>query len=183
MCPHSSLLPIFPSNLYPATPADKHPGIERTPEARLITGEVGAVVVPLAPSGSPSRRTARVQRAALVVVTSVSFSAGPDLCFSATFTSVYRPLAANTFARSPSAAAFPLFAGQMHAQPGTGGATLPLAGGVAVTVPLPRVDAFFIHRAFSCMCSVLCSLCSTGSVHASVQSPDSHLTAMHGARL
>ena len=149
VCPHSSLLPILPSNLYPATPADKHPGIERAPEARLVTDEIGAVVVPLAPSGSPSRRTPRVQRAALVVVTSVSFSAGPIHCFSAAFTSAYRPLAAsavaaNAFARSPSAAAFPLFAGQMHAQLGTGGATSPLAGGVAATA-LFAVSRSFLH--------------------------------------
>lgn len=79
-----------------------------------------------------------------VIATSL-FGVGFILCFSSTFTylvSGYRPMAAsamaaNAFARSMFAAAFPLFAGQMYVALGTDGATALLAGIMTIAAPLP----------------------------------------------
>ena len=66
-------------------------------------------------------------------------------CFFAIFTytvTAYRPIAAsamsaNSFVRTASASAFPLFAGQMYDRLGTVGATALLAGLTTLAVPIP----------------------------------------------
>lgn len=127
----------------------QHPGIEPPPEARLITGQVGAVVVPASLYWLAFTSYPHVHWIAPVIATAF-FGMGFILCFSSTFTylvSAYRPMAAsamaaNAFARSMFAAAFPLFAGQMYVTLGTDGATALLAGVMTIAAPLP----FIFHR-------------------------------------
>ena len=79
------------------------------------------------------------------IIASVPFGTGILFCFSAIFTylvTAYRPVAAsamssNTFVRTSSAAAFPLFAGQMYHRLGTVGATALLAGLTTLAAPIP----------------------------------------------
>lgn len=79
------------------------------------------------------------------IIASVPFGAGILFIFTSVFTytvTAYRPIAAsamaaNAFVRTTSAAAFPLFAGQMYDQLGTVGATALLAGLTTVAAPLP----------------------------------------------
>ena len=122
----------------------RHPGAEPPPEARLITGEVGAVFVPVSLYFLAFTSYRSVPWIVPVIASSL-FGIGFMLCFSSTFTylvSGYRPMAAsamaaNAFVRSAFAAAFPLFAGQMYNKLGTDGATALLAGIMTVTAPLP----------------------------------------------
>ena len=111
-----------------------------------MMGQVGGVLVPLAllwlalstHSGVPW---------IVPVLASVPFGTGTYFIFTSSFTYIvvaYRPVAAialacNTAMRTSSAAAFPLFAGQMYRALGTIGATLLLAGLTTVTAPLPCV--------------------------------------------
>ncbi|KIP10654.1 hypothetical protein PHLGIDRAFT_100757 [Phlebiopsis gigantea 11061_1 CR5-6] len=124
----------------------QHPGVEPPPEARLLTGEVGAVIVPLSLFWLAFTSYPHVHWIAPVIASSF-FGVGFMLCFSSTFTylvSAYRPMAAsamaaNAFARSSFAAAFPLFAGQMYTALGTDGATALLAGVMTIAAPLPFI--------------------------------------------
>ncbi|EKM59652.1 uncharacterized protein PHACADRAFT_86536 [Phanerochaete carnosa HHB-10118-sp] len=116
------------------------------PEARLITGQVGAVVVPVSLYMLAFTSYPHVHWIAPTIATSL-FGVGFILCFSSTFTylvSAYRPMAAsamaaNAFTRSLFAAAFPLFAGQMYTTLGTDGATALLAGIMTLAAPLPFI--------------------------------------------
>lgn len=79
------------------------------------------------------------------MLASVPFGAAILFCFASIFTytvTAYRPIAAsamaaNTFVRTASAAAFPLFADQMYHRLGTAGATALLAGLTTLAAPLP----------------------------------------------
>lgn len=122
----------------------QYPGAVPPPEARLLTGEVGAVIVPLSLYWLAFTSYPYVHWIVPVIATAF-FGAGFMLCFSSTFTylvAAYRPMAAsamaaNAFLRSVFAAAFPLFAGQMYTQLGADGATALLAGVMTVAAPLP----------------------------------------------
>ncbi|KAI0277126.1 MFS general substrate transporter [Russula aff. rugulosa BPL654] len=121
-------------------------GREPPAEFRLLMGQVGGVLVPLAllwlalstHNGVPW---------IVPVLASVPFGTGTYFIFTSSFTYIvvaYRPVAAialacNTAMRTSFAAAFPLFAGQMYRALGTIGATLLLAGLTTVTAPLPFV--------------------------------------------
>lgn len=121
-------------------------GREPPAEFRLLMGQVGGVLVPLAllwlalstHSGVPW---------IVPVLASVPFGTGTYFIFTSSFTYIvvaYRPVAAsamacNTTMRTSFAAAFPLFAGQMYRALGTVGATLLLAGLTTATAPLPCV--------------------------------------------
>lgn len=86
------------------------------------------------------------------IIASVPFGIGTLFCFSSIFAylvTAYRPVAAsamsaNTFVRTSSAAAFPLFADQMYHSLGTVGATVLLAGLTTLAVPIPCVRHFII---------------------------------------
>lgn len=114
------------------------------PEALLLTGRVGAVIVPVSLFWIAFTTYKHVHWIAPIIA-SIAFGIGFLLCFTSTFTylvSAYRPMAAsvmaaNAFVRSVFAAAFPLFAGQMYARMGTVGATAFLAGIMTVAAPLP----------------------------------------------
>lgn len=96
------------------------------------------------------------------IIASVPFGTGILFCFAAMFTflvTAYRPIAAsamaaNTFVRTVSASAFPLFADQMYHKLGTAGATALLAGLTTLAAPLPYVIPFL-----SKPLSVLCADC------------------------
>lgn len=121
-------------------------GREPPAEFRLLMGQVGGVLVPLAllwlalstHSGVPW---------IVPVLASVPFGTGTYFIFTSSFTYIvvaYRSMAAsalacNTTMRTSFAAAFPLFAGQMYRALGTIGATLLLAGLTTVMAPLPFV--------------------------------------------
>jgi hypothetical protein len=121
----------------------RYPGIV-PPEARLLTGEVGAVIVPLSLYWLAFTSYPHVHWIAPVIA-SAFFGMGFMLCFSSTFTYLvagYRPMAAsamaaNAFLRSAFGAAFPLFAGQIYTRLGADGATALLAGVMTVAAPLP----------------------------------------------
>ena len=110
----------------------------------MLTGEVGAVVVPVSLFWLAFTRYKHVHWIAPIIA-SIGFGTGFLLCFTSTFTylvSAYRPMAAssmaaNAFVRSAFAAAFPLFAGQMYTALGTVGATALLAGVMTIAAPLP----------------------------------------------
>lgn len=122
----------------------KWQGVETPPEALLITGQVGAIVVPVS-LYFLAFTTYRHVHWIVPIIASVGFGIGFLLCFTSTFTylvSAYRPIAAsslagNAFVRSAFAAAFPLFAGQMYERLGTDGATALLAGLMTIAAPLP----------------------------------------------
>ena len=119
---------------------DVHP----PPEEHLVAGMLGALCVPVSLYWLAFTSYAGVHWI-VPILASTLFGVGTILCFSSTFTylvSAYRPLAAsamaaNTFARSLFAAAFPLFARQMYVAMGTDGATALLAGVMTVAAPLP----------------------------------------------
>lgn len=124
----------------------RNAGTQSAPESHLISGQIGAVAVPVSLYWLAFTSYPHVHWI-VPILASTLFGVGTILCFSSTFTylvSAYRPMAAsamaaNTFARSMFAAAFPLFAGQMYAALGTDGATALLAGVMTVAAPLPFV--------------------------------------------
>lgn len=81
------------------------------------------------------------------IIASVPFGTGTFFAYASIFTftvTAFRPIAAsamaaNTFVRCASAAAFPLFARQMYETLGTVGATALLAGLLTIAAPLPYV--------------------------------------------
>jgi len=115
-------------------------------EFRLLMGQVGGVLVPLALLWL-ALSTYRSVHWIVPVLASVPFGTGTYFIFTSSFTYIvvaYRPLAAsalacNTTMRTSFAAAFPLFAGQMYRALGTVGATLLLAGLTMAMAPLPFV--------------------------------------------
>ena len=119
-------------------------GREAPPEEFLLTGQLGAIVVP-ASLYFLAFTTYRHVHWIVPIIASVGFGIGFLLCFTSTFNylvSAYRPIAAsslagNAFVRSAFAAAFPLFAGQMYRRLGTDGATALLAGLMTIAAPLP----------------------------------------------
>jgi len=122
-------------------------------EFRLVMGQVGGVLVPLALLWL-ALSTFRSVHWIVPVLASVPFGTGTYFIFTSSFTYIvvaYRPLAAsalacNTTMRTSFAAAFPLFAGQMYRELGTVGATLLLAGLTTVMAPIPFV---LCHMRFS----------------------------------
>ena len=129
-------------------------GREPPAEFRLLMGQVGGVLVPLAllwlalstHSGVPW---------IVPVLASVPFGTGTYFIFTSSFTYIvvaYRSAAASALAcnatmRTSFAAAFPLFAGQMYRALGTVGATLLLAGLTTAMAPLPCVISSSLFRA------------------------------------
>lgn len=116
------------------------------PEVRLVIGQVGAVLMPISLFWFAFTTYPHVHWI-VPIIASVPFGTGIFFAFAAIFTftvTAYRPIAAsamaaNTFVRTTSAAAFPLFAGQMYSKLGTVGATALLAGLTTVAAPLPYV--------------------------------------------
>ena len=125
-------------------------GREPPAEFRLVMGQVGGVLVPLALLWL-ALSTLRGVHWIVPVLASVPFGTGTYFIFTSSFTYIvvaYRPMAAsalacNTTMRTSFAAAFPLFARQMYRALGTVGATLLLAGLTTVMAPLPYVSFCF----------------------------------------
>jgi hypothetical protein len=121
-------------------------GREPPAEFRLVMGQVGGVLVPLALLWLALSTHSGVHWI-VPVLASVPFGTGTYFIFTSSFTYIvvaYRPMAAtalacNTTMRTSFAAAFPLFARQMYRALGTVGATLLLAGLTTVMAPLPYV--------------------------------------------
>ena len=118
-------------------------------EFRLLMGQVGGILVPLA-LFALAFSTYHSAPWIVPVLASVPFGTGTYFIFTSSFTYIvvaYRPLAAsalacNTTMRTAFAAAFPLFAGQMYRALGTVGATLLLAGLTTAMAPLPYVHLY-----------------------------------------
>ncbi|CCM00059.1 uncharacterized protein FIBRA_02086 [Fibroporia radiculosa] len=116
------------------------------PEARLVMGQLGGVLVPIGLFWL-AFTTYRQVPWIVPIIASVPFGAGAFYVFTSTFTYLvmaYRPIAAsamasNTAWRCTFAAVFPLFAGQMYNRLGTVGATALLAGLTTLMMPLPFV--------------------------------------------
>ncbi|KAF4568624.1 hypothetical protein EYR36_010636 [Pleurotus pulmonarius] len=116
------------------------------PEARLIMGQVGAVLVPISLYWLAFTTYSHVHWIAPIIA-SVPFGSGIYFVFMSTFTylvTAYRPIAASAMAsnssmRSMFAAVFPLFAGAMYNRLGTVGATALLAGLTTIMAPLPFI--------------------------------------------
>lgn len=116
------------------------------PEARLVPAMIGGVMVPASLYWLAFTTYPNVHWIAPIIA-SVPFGMGVLFIFTSVFTytvTAYRPIAAsamaaNAFVRTTSAAAFPLFAGQMYHHLGTVGATALLAGLTTVAAPLPFV--------------------------------------------
>ncbi|KAJ3830022.1 MFS general substrate transporter [Lentinula raphanica] len=125
--------------------SEKHGGV-CPPEARLHSGEVGGVLIPISLYWLAFTTYPSVPWI-VPIIASIPFGTGIFLVFTSVFTylvTAYRPIAAsamasNTAMRSSFAATFPLFAGFMYAKLGTVGATALLAGLMTLTVPLPFV--------------------------------------------
>ncbi|KAF8467594.1 MFS general substrate transporter [Russula ochroleuca] len=121
-------------------------GREPPAEFRLVMGQVGGVLVPVALLWLALSTHSGIHWI-VPVLASVPFGTGTYFIFTSSFTYIvvaYRPMAAsalacNTTMRTSFAAAFPLFAGQMYRALGTVGATLLLAGLTTVMAPLPFV--------------------------------------------
>lgn len=119
---------------------DGHP----PPEIRLVIGMYGAVILPLSLYWLAFTSYSHVHWIAPIIA-SVPFGIAVLLCFSSIFTylvTAYRPIAAsamaaNSFVRTSSAAAFPLFAGQMYHRLGPVGAMALLAGLTTLAAPIP----------------------------------------------
>ncbi|KAG7093210.1 hypothetical protein E1B28_006897 [Marasmius oreades] len=128
-----------------AKQASKHNG-HLPPEAHLLKGELGGVLVPLGLFWLAFTTYPHVHWI-VPIIASVPFGAGSYYVFTSVFTylvSAYRPIAASAMAsnsamRSTVAAVFPLFAGVMYERLGTVGATALLAGVMTVMAPLPFV--------------------------------------------
>ena len=125
-------------------------GREPPAEFRLVMGQVGGVLVPLALLWL-ALSTLRGVHWIVPVLASVPFGTGTYFIFTSSFTYIvvaYRPMAAsalacNTTMRTSFAAAFPLFARQMYRALGTVGATLLLVGLTTAMAPLPYVSFCF----------------------------------------
>ncbi|TCD65444.1 hypothetical protein EIP91_002657, partial [Steccherinum ochraceum] len=125
--------------------AKQHGGV-RPPECSLVMGQVGAVILPMSLFWLAFTSYSSVHWI-VPIIASVPFGSGVLFCFISTFTylvTAYRPIAAsamaaNSFVRSASAAAFPLFAAQMYHRMGTPGATAFLAGLTTLSAPLPFI--------------------------------------------
>lgn len=106
----------------------------------------GAVLIPISLFWLAFTTYPRVHWA-VPIVASIPFGTGTLFCFSCIFAylvTAYRPIAAsamsaNTFVRTSSAAAFPLFAEQMYHRLGTVGATALLAALTTLAAPIPCV--------------------------------------------
>lgn len=114
------------------------------PEIRLVIGQFGAVLIPVSLFWLAFTTYPHVHWI-VPIIASIPFGTGILFCFAAMFTytvTAYRPvaasaMAANTFVRTVSAAAFPLFSDQMYHKLGTVGATALLAGLTTLAAPLP----------------------------------------------
>jgi len=119
------------------------------PEAILVTGQVGAVLLPISLFWL-AFTTYRKVHWIVPIVASIPFGMGMMLTFTSTLgylVTIYRPIAAsalasNNFVRYLFAAGFPLFAPSMYNQLGTVGATALFAGLTTILAPLP----FILHR-------------------------------------
>lgn len=119
------------------------------PELRLVLGKFGAVIMPVSLYWLAFTTYPHVHWI-VPILASVPFGTGIFFCFASIFTftvTSYRPIAAsamaaNTFVRTASAAAFPLFADQMYHRLGTAGATALLAGLTTLAAPIPYVHYF-----------------------------------------
>ncbi|KAK7054503.1 hypothetical protein VNI00_003701 [Paramarasmius palmivorus] len=126
-----------------AKEASKNYG-QAPPEAHLLKGELGGILVPLGLYWLAFTTYAHVHWI-VPIIASVPFGAGAYLVYGSVFTylvTAYRPIAASAMAsnsamRSTFAAVFPLFAKQMYDALGTVGATALLAGVMTVLAPLP----------------------------------------------
>ncbi|KAI0344703.1 MFS transporter [Trametopsis cervina] len=135
--------PLF--TRYFRSQCEKHNG-RLPPEVRLIPGQFGAVLMPVGLFWLAFTTYPHVHWI-VPILASVPFGMGILMSFAAIFTftvTAYRPIAAsamaaNTFVRTASAAAFPLFAGQMYDRLGTVGATALLAGLMTLFAPLPFI--------------------------------------------
>ncbi|KAF7315940.1 RNA polymerase II-associated protein [Mycena indigotica] len=124
-------------------------GGKAPPEALLVMGQVGGVLIPISMFIFAFTTYTHVHWIAPIIA-SVVFGTGMLFAFTTTFTYLvvaYRPIAASAMAansamRSSFAAAFPLFAGAMYKKLGTVGATALLAGLMTLMAPLP----FIFHR-------------------------------------
>ena len=116
------------------------------PEIRLVVGMWGAILIPISLFWLAFTTYPHVHWI-VPIIASVPFGIGTLFCFSSVFAylvTAYRPVAAsamsaNTFVRTSSAAAFPLFADQMYHRMGTVGATALLAGLTTLAIPIPYV--------------------------------------------
>ncbi|KAH9476477.1 Efflux pump atB [Psilocybe cubensis] len=116
------------------------------PEARLIMGKFGGILVPIGLFWL-AFTTYKAVHWIVPIIASVPFGTGIYFVFTSTFSymvTAYRPIAASAMAansamRSSFAAVFPLFAGAMYHRLGTVGATALLAGLMALMTPLPFV--------------------------------------------
>lgn len=114
------------------------------PEARLIMGQVGAVLIPVGLFWIAFTTYTSVHWI-VPIIGSIPLGMGICYAFSSTFTylvTAYRPIAAsvlasNSFLRSCFACAFPLFTSAMYDALGTVGATALVAGLAALFAPLP----------------------------------------------
>lgn len=116
------------------------------PEFRLIMGQVGGVLIPIALFWI-AFTTYRSVHWIVPIIGSIPLGTGICFAFTSTFTYLvtsYRPIAAsvlasNSFLRSASACAFPLFTSAMYGTLGTVGATALVAGLATVFAPLPFI--------------------------------------------
>ena len=114
------------------------------PESRLITGQVGGILIPVGLFGI-AFTTYRSVHWIAPIIASIPFGMGFFYSFSSTFgyfATAYRPIAAsvlasNGFVRSCFASSFPLFTSQMYDALGTVGATAFVGGLAALFAPLP----------------------------------------------
>ncbi|KAI0093212.1 MFS general substrate transporter [Irpex rosettiformis] len=135
--------PVF--NKYFRLQREKYNG-NPPPEVRLVIGQIGAMLIPLSLFLLAFTTYSRVHWI-VPIIASVPFGTGVFFAYAAIFTftvTAYRPIAAsamaaNTFVRTSSAAAFPLFARQMYGALGTAGATALLAGVTTLASSLPFI--------------------------------------------
>ncbi|KAJ8079688.1 hypothetical protein AAF712_011828 [Marasmius tenuissimus] len=128
-----------------AKEASKNGGI-LAPEAHLLKGQVGGILVPIGLFWLAFTTYSSVHWI-VPIIASIPFGAGTYYVFSSVFTylvTAYRPIAASAMAsnsamRSSFAAAFPLFAKFMYDDLGTVGATALLAGLMTLMAPLPFI--------------------------------------------
>ncbi|KZT12708.1 MFS transporter [Laetiporus sulphureus 93-53] len=143
MCAALATQPLW--NRFHRKKAQEHGGV-LPPETRLIMGQVGAVLAPIALYWLAFTTYPSVPWI-IPIIASVPYGMATYYIYSSTFTylvTAYRPIAAsamasNTALRCTFAAAFPLFAGAMYDRLGTVGATALLAGLTTVMMPLPFV--------------------------------------------
>ncbi|KAJ7595726.1 major facilitator superfamily domain-containing protein [Mycena floridula] len=125
--------------------AEKNGG-ETPPEALLIMGQVGGILVPISLFWL-AFTTYKSVHWIVPIIASIPFGIGIFFVFTSVFTylvTAYRPIAASAMAsnsalRSSFAAVFPLFAAAMYKKLGTVGATALLAGLTTLMAPLPFI--------------------------------------------